>query len=414
MSKFSRLFGALVIGGGIVAGAFFGGAAYGYQNRSDIDLVSELANKELDKPSEVDFNSFWKVWRLINERYVPVGATTTSLTVGADEKVWGAIEGLVDSLGDPYTVFMPPQENKMFEEEVSGKFGGVGMEVGVRDQSLTIVTPLPNTPAAEAGLKTGDRIMAIDGTNTAKMSVNEAVALIRGEIGSKVALTIMRQAEGDDRETFDVTLTRARIEVPTLDHRLLADNIYLIKLYNFSGTSDRQFRTALQSFVKAKTDKLILDLRGNPGGYLESAVSISSWFLPKGEVIVREERRDGEEEKLYKSSGGNLFNDKLKMAILVDGGSASASEIVAGALREHGIATLIGEQTFGKGSVQELIPITNETSLKVTVARWLTPQGLSISDGGLKPDIEVKTATSSDPSVDVQLEAAAKFLKTKK
>ena len=195
-----------------------------------------------------------------------------------------------------------------------------------------------------------------------------------------------------------------------METELLPEKIFLIKLFNFGGTSERQFRTALSEFVRSKTDKLILDLRGNPGGYLDAAVDIASWFLPADQVVVREERRDGE-SKVYKSDDRGLFNEKLKMVVLVDGGSASASEILAGALREHGVATLIGTKTFGKGSVQELVPISSDTALKVTVARWLTPKGISISHDGLDPDIVVEAATSTaDSAPDRPLEAAIDFL----
>ncbi len=396
MNKTLKSLSFLVVALILVGVAFVGGVAWGFQSRAET------------APAEVNLDDFWRVWNLLDERFV--SSATSSAAVTNEQKLWGAISGLVDSFDDPYTVFLPPEENKSFKEEVSGRFGGVGMEVGARDRMLTIIAPLPGTPAAAAGLKAGDKILSIDGQAAAEMSVSEAISKIRGDIGTKVKLSILRGASSADQTTFDVTLTRARIEVPTMETELLPEKIFLIKLFNFGGTSERQFRTALSEFVRSKTDKLILDLRGNPGGYLDAAVDIASWFLPADQVVVREERRDGE-SKVYKSDDRGLFNDKLKMVVLVDEGSASASEILAGALREHGVATLIGTKTFGKGSVQELVPISSDTALKVTVARWLTPKGISISHDGLDPDMVVEAATSTaDSAPDRPLEAAIDFL----
>ena len=195
-------------------------------------------------------------------------------------------------------------------------------------------------------------------------------------------------------------MTREVITIPTIETELLPEKIFVIRLFNFSANAPELFHQALREFAKSKTNKLILDLRGNPGGYLNSAVSIASWFLGPNEVVAIESRGKGEESKLYKSLGYNVFTDKLEMIILVDRGSASASEILAGALAEHGQATLVGEKTFGKGSVQELIPITDQTSLKITVARWLTPKGVSISHEGLTPEIEVKIDETEEVSED--------------
>lgn len=346
--------------------------------------------------------------RTVDEKYVNgANSTSTEEIANNQERVWGAISGMVESLGDPYTVFLPPEDKKSFEEDVNGSFGGVGIEIGVRDSILTVISALPNTPAKFAGVQSGDIILEVDGTPTVNMNVEEAVRLIRGEVGTAVVLTIGR--EGEDIQK--ITVTRGVINIPTIDTELKDEGVFVISLYNFSSNSRDAFRGALKEFIDAKTDKLVVDLRGNPGGFLSAAIDISSWFLPSGKVVVREVKGGGNEDAVYRSSGYNIFNEQLKMVILVDEGSASASEIVAGALSEHGIATLIGQQTFGKGSVQELVSITKETSLKVTVAKWLTPNGLSISAEGLTPDIAVdRTREDALDDRDAQMDAAIDFL----
>ncbi|MFT5352162.1 MAG: carboxyl-terminal processing protease, partial [Candidatus Paceibacteria bacterium] len=236
----------------------------------------------------------------------------------------------------------------------------------------------------------------------------EAVSKIKGEKGTEVVITVAREGVA---ETIDISITRDNIKIPTVDTELRSDGVFVISLYNFNANATNDFRRALREFMLAKTDKLILDLRGNPGGFLTAAIDISSWFLPAGKIVVKEDFGGKEDEEVFRSRGYNIFNDNLKMAILVNGGSASASEIVAGALQSHGIAELIGTNTYGKGSVQELMDITEETSLKVTIARWLTPNGKSISDGGLSPDIEVEfTNEDFEAKKDPQLDAAIDYL----
>lgn len=329
----------------------------------------------------LDLKSFWKAFSILEDKFVQ----TSGEDVVDQDKIYGAISGLVDSYGDPYTVFLPPTENEQFEETISGVFSGVGMEVGVRDNFITVISPLKNSPAEKAGVKSGDKIIAIDGQNSIDMTTDEAIELIRGEKGKPVSITVIRDGEKDP---LTIEIIRDTILIPTIETKTVND-VFVISLYNFSATAPSEFRNALREFVQSKKHKLILDFRGNPGGFLNSAVDITSWFLPAGKIIAIEDFGEGKDQKLFRSKGYNIFNDNLKMVILIDGGSASASEIVAGALKEHDIATLVGKTTFGKGSVQELFDITDETSLKVTIAKWLTPEGKSISEGGLAPDVEV-------------------------
>lgn len=362
-------------------------------------------NKEASALEVTDLESFWKVWNLIDDKFV---AASTTSTTSNEERIFGAISGMVDSLGDPYTVFLPPVKNAELEESLSGNFSGVGMEVGIRDDLITVIAPLKDTPAEKAGILPGDIILKIDDASVSGSSLDEAVKLIRGEEGTEVQLVIAREGESDP---IIIKITRGIIRIPNMETELRSDGIFVIRLFNFNADATNAFKQALRELLLARTDKLILDLRGNPGGFLDAAVDISSWFLPAGKTIVVEDFGEGKEEKAFRSKGFNIFNDNLKMVILVNGGSASASEIVAGALKAHDVATLVGTNTFGKGSVQELINITNNTSLKVTIARWLTPEGISISDGGLKPDVEVKVTTEDiENGVDPQLEEAVRIL----
>lgn len=353
----------------------------------------------------LNLTPFWEALSILDEKFV---ATTASSSIPADDdKVWGAIEGLAASYGDPYTTFFPPKESEQFEEEVRGDFGGIGVEIGIKENVLTVIAPLKGTPGERAGLKPGDFILKIDGTYTTGMTVEDAITLIRGPKGTTVTLTLRQNGT-----VKDVPIVRDTIIIPTVDTKLRDDGVFVISLYNFSANSPALFRNALREFIDADTDKLVLDLRNNPGGYLEAATDMASWFLPLGKAVVIEDSGGKNPEKTHKSVGYDIFNDNLKMAILINEGSASASEILAGALGEHGVATIVGEKSFGKGSVQELIEVTPETSLKVTVARWLTPQRHSISDNGIKPDVEVKlTKEDVEKKNDVQMEKAAEILK---
>lgn len=361
--------------------------------------------------SEEQFAPFWKVWSILNDRYV---SATTSAT-STQEKIWGAMKGLAASTDDPYTMFFPPVENTAFKEDIAGNFSGVGMEIGIKDGVITVVSPIKNSPAERAGVRSGDKILKINGTSTADFAVEQAVRLIRGPKDTSVTITIYREGlEG----TFEKTLVRDIIDIPTIETEL-KNGVFVIHFFSFTAQSPVLFRGALREFVNSKTNKLIIDLRGNPGGYLDAAWDIASWFLPAGKIVVTEDFGDKEPANIFRSKGYDIFNSNLKLAILVNNGSASAAEILAGALQEHGVATLVGTKTFGKGSVQELIPITNDTSLKVTIARWLTPKGHNLSHDGLIPDVEVKaeaaTTTTANtaagkPMKDVQLDKAIEIL----
>lgn len=396
--KYYLIAGTFLVIGAFVLGLYFGG------KNSNTAIAAYLTNKETPEDLQakgIDFAPFWKAWEIIEKKY-PNGE------VSDQDKVWGAISGLANSLGDPYTTFFPPEEAKMFRESIDGEFGGVGMEVGIRDKVLTVIAPLKDTPAYRAGIKSGDKILEIDEKPTADLSVDEAVSLIRGEPGTKVKLTIFRDGS---EEPLKLEVTREIIKIPTLETEKKPGDIFVIKLYNFSNQSPNLFRGALRELIASNSKKLIIDLRGNPGGFLESSIDIASWFLPIGKPVVLEDFGDNQKQRVYRSKGYNLIDRKYKVVVLIDSGSASASEILAGALKDHKVATLVGEKTFGKGSVQELIDLTPETSLKVTVARWLTPNGLSISKQGLEPDVKVEiTKADIEKKLDPQMDKAIEIL----
>jgi carboxyl-terminal processing protease len=396
---------ATVIGVLLVAAAFWAGIHVGFVRSQEAAVFAIFADTQSSPPTEVDFLPFWRAWNILESRFV---AATTTDAVTDEELLWGAIEGLADAYGDPYTVFLPPAENTSFEEDIRGSFGGVGIEIGIRNDILTVISPLKGSPAEQAGIEAGDRIVEIDGKSTEGITTDGAVQTIRGEVGTAVTLTVVREGA---EAPIDIQIVRATIDIPTIDTEFREDGIFVISLYNFSAVSPNLFREALREFLESGSDKLILDLRNNPGGFLEASIDMASWFLPAGKVVVTEDFGSALEPRVHRSKGYDVFETLPHIVILVNEGSASASEILAGALQAHGAAMLVGEDTFGKGSVQELIPVTSDTSLKITIAQWLTPDGRSISDGGLTPDLMVVASEEDrEAGIDRQLETAAEVL----
>ncbi|MDD5318819.1 MAG: S41 family peptidase [Candidatus Pacebacteria bacterium] len=406
---------AIIILGIIILISFEVGINIGKKQAIAQTTAADVINKTEGESTNVDFAPFWKAWSILDEKYVATKHSTSTVAVATttdQDRVYGAIKGMVAALNDPYTVFFPPEESQIFESEISGNFEGVGMEVGQKDGVLTVIAALKNTPAERAGIKSGDKILKIDDTVTTDMSIDAAVKMIRGKKGTAVTFTLLRDGTKDP---IVIKVVRDTIDIPTIDTDRIGTDIFVIHVYSFSADAPDLFRNALRQFILSGADKLIIDLRGNPGGYLDAAVDMSSWFLPSGKVIVREDYggKGGQTEDVVRSKGYNIFNDNLKAVILIDGGSASASEIMAGALHEYGIVKLVGTQSFGKGSVQELIPLTSDTNLKVTVARWLTPNGFSISAQGLTPDyvVPIPDGLVVTKDNDPQLQKAVEILR---
>jgi len=353
-------------------------------------------------PEEIDFSLFWEAYHKLQEKFVD------KEKLDVQKMIYGAIEGMVKSLEDPYTTFLPPEETKLFEEDVKGIFEGVGMEIGIRKEQLQVIAPLEGTPAQRAGLRAGDKIMKVDDKSTADMMIEEAVNLIRGPKGTQVTLTIFR--EGWEK-TQDFKITRGVIEIPSLKWEIKNDDIAYLKLYHFTEKASIDFRIAALEILNSPAKKIILDLRNNPGGYLDVVQTISGWFLEKGEIVAIEDFGEGREQEEYFAEGPSRFL-QYPLVILVNEGSASGSEILAGALRDNRGIILIGEKTFGKGSIQELEKLREGSSLKITIAKWLTPKGELISDIGLEPDIKVEmTDEDYEKERDPQLDKAIEIIK---
>ncbi len=367
----------------------------GFEQTKHIE-ISGVTNIE-DEEGVADFNLFWETWNVLKSKYVSPEKVDDNQAL-----VYGAIQGLVASLGDQNSVFFPPEDAQEFTNEIEGHFSGIGAEIGLdENRQLIVVAPLANTPAEKAGIEAGDYILEIDGETTRGLNTAQAVQKIRGEIGTDVVLTIFREGEGEK----DITITRARIDLPTLDFKRLNrageededGDIAYIRIYNFYEQSPFEFQQAALKTLFYGSKGIVLDLRNNPGGYLHAATFIGGWFIEKGEVIVQEEFREPLATQTFTSQGPSLLSSK-PVAILINKGSASASEILAGALKEQNNATIIGETSFGKGTVQELVPLSGDAMVKVTIAHWLTPQGHQIDGNGITPDITLEKDATQDPT----------------
>ncbi len=387
----------------LLGASFFGGVYFGYQNRPAVEKVLSVAGQNPPPQfQDVDFNLFWDVWSRLEQKYVDKSK------IDRQNMVYGAVSGLVKSLKDPYSEFLPPAETKQFQEDVRGSFEGIGAEIGMRKGILTIVAPLKDSPAERAGIKAGDKVLKIDDTVTADLMLDEAVRLIRGLKGTEVRLTIIRDSF-DKTQEFKIIRDTIRVKVLTTETR--PEGIFIIKLNHFTENAAFEFRKAVQEFFRSDSKKIVLDVRNNPGGFLLVSVDIASWFLPPGETVARERFADGSED-MYRSSGYRLL-EKVPMVVLINEGSASASEILAGALRDTKGVKLVGMKTFGKGSVQEVQPLPDGASLKLTIAKWLTPKGEEINGIGLEPDVKVELppAEEQDPKIDPVLEKGIEVLK---
>jgi carboxyl-terminal processing protease len=355
-----------------------------------------------DSTTTADFGTFWEAWQVINDNYLRAKDVTDNA------KVSGATAGLVASLGDPYSEYFDPQNAKNFKQDVQGNFSGIGAEIGVVKDQLAVISPLKGTPAEAAGLKAKDKILLIDATSTEGMGVEKAVSFIRGPENSTVKLTILRDGWDKPKEFL---IIRKPVQTPTLDFKMLPGAIAYIQLYQFNANAEGLFSKAAGSALSAHAQGMILDLRGNPGGYLDVAVKLSGWFLPKSSVVVKEEGRDSAIlDTLQADGNGELVN--LPVVILIDKGSASASEILSGALRDIRHSKLVGETSFGKGTVQQFMDLHDGSVVKLTIAHWVLPSGRILDHDGLIPDYEVKiTEDDITKKKDPQLEKAIEVVK---
>jgi carboxyl-terminal processing protease len=358
-----------------------------------------------EQPATVDYNLLWEALRVVQNNYIDKDK------IDQRKILYGAVRGAVSAAGDQYTTFFDPDELNNFRTELAGSFDGIGAEVGKKDNNIVIVAPLDDTPAQKAGILANDIIVAIDGQSTADMSVDEAVTKIRGKRGTQVTLTIYRSGHN---KTFDVIITRETISVKSVkwEYKTVNNkNVAIINISRFGDDTNDLFGQAINDVLLHHVDGVVLDLRNDPGGYLESAVQVAGQWVPKNQVVVTEAHSDGSSIPYNSAGFGRLSSTKT--VVLINGGSASAAEILAGALRDYNIAQLIGEKSFGKGSVQQLIDLPGDSAVKVTIAKWITPSGKNLNHDGLTPDIEVKLSEDDmnnkrDPQLDRALEEVTK------
>lgn len=402
-----RRVGIAALAAGFLIGGFAGGYVIGTRNAPSSPAQSPTSGtlRDTDKPlpkylsKDVDFDLLWDVWKRVKRDYITKDTPDTKL-------FYGALEGIVGALDDPYSVFLDPETSKKFDESLSGSFEGIGAEIGIKKRQLQVIAPLPGTPAEQAGLRAGDKILEIDKKSTASMTVDEAVNRIRGKGGTKVILTIFRDTERKER---DVTITRSMIEVASVTWKVRGDQFAEIKVSHFNQDTESRFRDAVRDVLKRRVKGVVVDLRNNPGGYLDTAVQLAGYWVD-GKTVVIEEYGDKKKDE-YTSRTRPLLSD-MPTIVLVNEGSASASEIVAGALQDYKKATLVGAKTFGKGSVQDLKHLSDGSSIKLTVARWLTPSGRTINENGIQPDVVVELSDEDiEKKRDPQLEKAIELLK---
>jgi len=354
------------------------------------------------KPEDIDFSLFWDAHSKLQKNFVDPAKFDNQ------KIIYGAISGMAKSLGDPYTSFFNPEEAKRFEQDLSGSFEGIGVEIGLKNNQLTIIAPLKNTPGERAGLKSGDIITEINGKTTTDMGIEEAVSLIRGKGGTEVILSVFREGW---KNTKDIKIIRATIDIPSVEWELKDGNVAYISIYLFDQSLLSKFNKIALEILNSSAKKIVLDLRNNPGGYLEVSQYMAGWFLKNGQVVTIEDFGQNNDKKYYKAEGNAKFFD-YPTVILINKGSASASEILAGSLRDNRNIKLIGEKSFGKGSVQEVLGLRDGSMLKITIAKWLTPSGISISDVGLSPDIKIDiTDKDFEDNKDPQLDKALEIIK---
>lgn len=392
---------SLVLATGLSVGWFFGYKGYQVKlasSRPRITIEKPEAPQGLDQ--KVDFSLFWQAWDILNKDYL-------FQPLDAQKLVYGAISGLAQATGDPFTAFLPPEQHKMVAESLNGQYEGIGAELAVRKGNLIIIAPLDGSPAKAAGIRPGDIILQVDDQLVAGLALSEAVAKIRGPAGSEVVLTLQRDA----KESFTVKIVRAKLTQASVKWHPVEghEDLAYLRLSRFGDTTEKEWDRAVEEIKAANPaiQGIILDLRGDPGGFVEGAVWVAGEFLPAKSTILFEEFNDGSLRALRSERRGRLQN--LPVVVLINQGSASSSEIVAGALRELVGAKLVGETSFGKGTVQKAESFADGSGLHVTIAKWLTPGKTWVHDKGLEPDVKLevdweKVEDEEDPQLDKALE----------
>lgn len=390
--RYKAIFFWLLMGAGM---GWTGNALYD-GNISREDYVSDIG-------AEADMSLFWNVWESLNEGYV------NTEKLDEQKQVYGAIAGMVEALDDPYTVFMTPDETESFHQSLGGELEGIGAELTIEEGMLVVVSPLKGSPAELAGLQPGDYVYMVNGKATSDMTLFEAISAIRGEGGTSVELTIVRKGE---TEPILMTIIRDKIDVPSVESEVISQDgkkISVISMYQFGDNTLEAFRNAAREAVLQDVDGIVLDLRLNGGGYLDVSVEILSEFFEEEQKAVIVKRRNDDNQIVYTSGNGQLSD--IPLVVLVNEGSASASEIVAGAIQDYKRGVLMGTQTFGKGSVQELSNLEDGSSIRMTVAKWYTPNDRSIDHEGIVPDTIIEMESSEiGEETDVQMQSALEYL----
>jgi carboxyl-terminal processing protease len=369
------------------------------------NIFNKYSDPRSNLDEDVDFNLFWETWDELKKKYID------GSKIQDKQLFYGALKGMVDSVGDPYTIYMEPVTTEIFNNDLAGTFEGIGAEIGIKDDVLTVIAPLPDMPAELAGIRAGDKILAIDSTSTAGINIDDAVSRIRGEKGTEVTLSISREGEPS---VLDIIIKRDKIIIKSVKTELTEDGIFIIKVTNFNNDTEQLFSNAVREALEKNAKGIVLDLRNDPGGFLEAAIEMASEWI-ENDLIVIEQFSEESLKNEHLSRGRARLKD-FPTVVLVNRGSASASEIVSGALQDYKKALIVGEKTFGKGSVQTLVNFKDGSSLKVTIAKWMTPGGRSINDEGIEPDLVVPYTVYDyqnelDPQKDVALELIRNGLK---
>ena len=356
---------------------------------------------------DVDFSLFWNVWLDLKNQFYEQPVEDKAL-------FYGALRGMAEALGDPYTSFFEPRDAEEFANSLKGEFSGIGAEIGMKNGQLQIISPLPDSPAEKAGIKPRDLIVKINDEDSLNMPVDEAVSKIRGPKGTEVKLQLARlkprqdSKAAPDYETIDLTITRDTIVVTSVRVKPESDGLYVIEIRNFNADVEESFREAVDQVIDKKAKGIVIDVRNDPGGYLDKAIAVAGEWI-KDDIVV-EQRERGEITERYRGNGRGLLKN-MPTVVLVNEGSASASEILAGALQDYGIAKIVGKKTFGKGSVQDYKEYSDGSAVKITIAEWLTPKGRSINKEGIVPDVEVElTPEDANAERDPQLDKALELL----
>lgn len=399
LAKFNRIIISILLSISIFYGGYYyGKRGYEFEVKKNPPKVTVINKSPADQT--IDFAIFWEVWDTLSTQYL-------ERPVDAQKMFYGAVSGMVEAVGDPYTAYLPPELNTAVNDSLNSVYEGIGAELGLEDGQLIVVAPLDGSPAKASGIRAGDKITKIDGESTFGITITEAVFTIRGEAGTDVVLTVVH--DGNSEET-DITITRDRIKVDSVRWEDKGEGTAYIRISRFGDTTNKEWDNVVDEILSdmSELDAIIIDVRGNPGGYLHSAAHIASTFVGDKPALVHQ-TSTGKETKIQGDTKKAEFSGVPGIFILIDEGSASSSEILAGALKAYTDAVTIGETSFGKGTIQDVVEYDDGSSLHITTAKWLTPDKMWVHDTGIEPDVEVELTSEDinngdDPQLDKAIE----------